>query len=195
MLDSGSRKNLVEDDFSNDNLVISTTGVVGDFSVHNEPIVITSTMTYTATQPIDMAMRLTAGLQLYDTVQTCVSVNPVITQATPSPAGYAGVAAYTTQYDSIMPQYIVSAPAHFQAPPMAAATAGPLTAVLHSASMAGTVGAAGTVGTAPPTPMAGSQASVYTGASTLNIQDPPFQGAYYSCIFAKCNTPCLFVLA
>ena len=102
-----------------------------------------------------MAMPLTAGLQLYDTVQTCVSVNPVITQATPSPAGYAGVAAYTTQYDSIMPQYIVSAPAHFQAPPMAATTAGPLTAVLHSASMAGTVGA---VGTAPHTPMAGSQA-------------------------------------
>ena len=31
---------------------------------------------------------------------------------------------------------------------------------------------------APMAPLAGSQASLYTGAPILNIQGPPFQGAY-----------------
>ena len=36
-------------------------------------------------------------------MQTCVSLSPVINQATPSTAGYAGFAAYLAQYGSIIP--------------------------------------------------------------------------------------------
>ena len=44
ILDSASRRKLEEDDFSEVNFVISTTGVIGDPSGHSEPIGVTSVM-------------------------------------------------------------------------------------------------------------------------------------------------------
>ena len=116
MLDSASERNLEEDDFSNVNVVISTTGVVGELSMHNDPIGVTSVMADTAMPPIATCMAMppidAANLAQYGTIQTGVPVSSVMTQATPSTAGSAGVAAYTAKYGIIMPQYIVSAPAH-----------------------------------------------------------------------------------
>ena len=51
MLDSASGRNLEEDDFSDVDFVISTMGVAGDLSVHNELIGVTSVMVDTAIMP------------------------------------------------------------------------------------------------------------------------------------------------
>ena len=51
-------------------------------------------------------------------------------------------------------------------------------ATAPAATTAVTAGMAGAAGTATTAPKAGSQAGLFTGAPTLNIQGTPFQGAY-----------------
>ena len=102
-----------------DNFVVSSMGVVGDFTVHGEPIGVTCAISETV--PTDNAM---VQASLCGTIKTCVAqCDPVLTQATPSTTGYAGVVAYAAQCGSIMPRYIESAPAQIQTPPTAAAMA------------------------------------------------------------------------
>ena len=77
MLNSASGRNLEEDDFSDVNVVISTTGVVGDLSVHNEPIGVTPVMAHMAMLPIAVAMQPidAAATVLYDNTNRCASAN------------------------------------------------------------------------------------------------------------------------
>ena len=157
MLDSASRRKLEEDDFSQVNFVISTTGVIGDPSVHNEPIGVTSVM---ADSYGHAAHRCGNYGPIRHSTNRCAS-KLLVTQATPRTVGSAGLR-HMAHYGAIMPQYLVSAPAQFQAPSTAAAAA----TMAATATMAGTAGTATMV---PMAPMAGSQAGLYTGAPTVNI--------------------------
>ena len=94
------------DDFSSNVVITSTTGVVGDFEVH-EPRV-TTVMADTAVPPASAAMP-TPNVALppveHGTIQSSdVPMSSLLPQATPSVAGSTGGLAYTAQYGAIIPQ-------------------------------------------------------------------------------------------
>ena len=73
------------------NFVVSTTGVVGYFTVHGEPIGVMSARAETAPNENTMVQ---AALHVCGIVQTCVAqCYHILIQAMPSTTGYTGVAA------------------------------------------------------------------------------------------------------
>ena len=96
-------------------------------------------------------------------------MSSLLPQATPSAAWTSGGKAFTAPYRSMMPQNLISAPAQLQAPPTTAGTDA-------SATTATTAGMAGTAGMATMAHIA-PQTGLFSDASTLKIQDTPFQSA------------------
>ena len=140
-----------------------------DFSVHNDQIVVTFVMADNAMPPIDVATTA-----LYSTIQTGVPVRPCSVRLGPPCLRH--IQRNTTLYCLstlllLLPQLQGRSTAALQHLPTAAATA-------PAATTAATAGTAGAAGTATTAPTAGSQAGLFTGAPTLNIQGTPFQGAY-----------------
>ena len=71
----------------------------------DEPIGVMSAKAEKAPNENTMVLAAVCG-----TIQTCATAySPILTQATPSTAGYVRVVAYMAPYSIIMPQYIESA--------------------------------------------------------------------------------------